>query len=116
MVCWFSFSDHANFAAIIYSIIVLHSQTSVEGYPHPCSCAGIHLDYWAVCSGGRRESVRLPLCPCQCVSGESSLVQTLLLQFINKSWINYTYDPLISDVLLQMSSGFVHFPISCGET
>ena len=42
----------------------------VEDHHHPAPSDGIHLDHWAVCSGGGGKGLCLPLCHCQCVSGE----------------------------------------------
>ena len=52
------------------TVIFIVSQTPVQGYCHPCPCDGFHLDHWTVCSGGGGEGLCLPLCHCQCVSGE----------------------------------------------
>ena len=48
-------------------------KASLQGHRHPCPCDGLHLDHWAVCSGRGGEGLCLPLCHCQCVSGEEAL-------------------------------------------
>ena len=50
-------------------------KASVQGHHHPCPCDGLHLDHWAVCSGRGGKGLCLPLCHCQCVSGEEALVE-----------------------------------------
>ena len=54
--------------------IFIHTQATVEGHHHPGPSDGLHLDHWAVCSGGGGEGLCLPLCLCQCVSGERGTI------------------------------------------
>ena len=56
--------------AIFNLIIYIYIQTTDEDHHNPSPFAWLYLDHWAVCSGTGREGLCLPLCLCQCVSGE----------------------------------------------
>ena len=116
-----SFRVSVNFQYCYIIIIIIHiyicmiaytwitsPKASVQGHHHPCPCDGLHLDHWAVCSGRGGKGLCLPLCHCQCVSGEklasSYILMTIKYNIVQYYPISYcTYIPQGSKVIWNVS-------------
>ena len=95
----------------------LYCQVSDEGHLPPCPSVGLHLDHWTICSGRGGEGLCLPLCHCQCVSGER-LTTTVFLSLdykYRKADVKGACHSLTTSFCIRLA-GFVHISVSCCET
>ena len=86
-------------------------KASVQGHHHPCPCDGLHLDHWAVCSGRGGEGLCLPLCLCQCLSGEEALVKHGYTKLCNIYTSNAFQMPAITSIIIHVDVDMFDFEI-----